>query len=194
MDRNELPLDKCHPGVPSGVPKMISEPIARSAQTLHLSCMEINTISKWTKTSFHFTHVTGEVHWVQPKNFHARGTFGANRAPILHRDSHRLRADQSELPLDPRHLGLPLGAPKMISEPIACLAQMGYLSCVEISTISKETKRASICHTSPRSSIGSAQKDFRAYSTFSATVHLSCMLINTISKQTKVIFHLTHIT
>jgi hypothetical protein len=50
------------------------------------------------------------------------------------------RADQTELPLDPRHLGLPLGAPKMISEPIACLTQMGYLSCVEISTISKETK------------------------------------------------------
>jgi hypothetical protein len=177
MDRNELPLDKCHLGVPSDVPKMISEPIARSAQILHLSCMEINTISKWTKTSFHFTNVTGEVHCVQPKNFHARGTFGANCAPILHQDSHRLRADQSELPLDPHHLGVPLGAPKMIYEPIACLAQMGSLSCVEISTISKETKRASIYPTSPRSSIGSAQKDFRAYSTFSATVHyLACWL------------------
>jgi hypothetical protein len=144
MDRNKLPLDKCHLGVPSGVPKMISESVAHSAQTLHLSCMEINTISKWTKMSFHFTHVTGEVHWVQPKKFHAHGTFDANRAPILHRHSHRLRADQSELPLDPRHLGVPLVAPKMISEPIACLAQMGYLSCIEISTISKETKTSFI--------------------------------------------------
>jgi hypothetical protein len=30
---------------------MISEPIARLAQTMHLSCIEINTISKQTKMS-----------------------------------------------------------------------------------------------------------------------------------------------
>jgi hypothetical protein len=27
-------------------------------ETLHLYCAEINTVSKWTETSFHLTHVT----------------------------------------------------------------------------------------------------------------------------------------
>jgi hypothetical protein len=34
MDPNELPLDRRHLGVPWGASKMISEPIARSAQTM----------------------------------------------------------------------------------------------------------------------------------------------------------------
>jgi hypothetical protein len=38
------------------VPKMIMMPKVYSAQTIHLSCVEINTISKWTETSFHLTH------------------------------------------------------------------------------------------------------------------------------------------
>jgi hypothetical protein len=44
MDQNELPLDPCHLGVPSGVPKMISMAVANSAQTVHLSRAETNTI------------------------------------------------------------------------------------------------------------------------------------------------------
>jgi hypothetical protein len=36
---------------------------------LHLSCTDTNTISKWTKTRFHMTHVTLEFHWVRPKWF-----------------------------------------------------------------------------------------------------------------------------
>jgi hypothetical protein len=57
MDQNELPLDQCHLGVPSGVPKMIFEPIARLAQTVHLFGAEINTFSKQTKASFHLTYI-----------------------------------------------------------------------------------------------------------------------------------------
>jgi hypothetical protein len=53
-DRNELLLDPCHLGVQSSASKIISEPMVRSAQTMHLSCIEINTISKWTRASFHF--------------------------------------------------------------------------------------------------------------------------------------------
>jgi hypothetical protein len=61
MDQNELSLDPSHLGVPSGVSKMISEPIARSAQTVHQPCLEINTISKRTKMSFHLTrHLGGQ--------------------------------------------------------------------------------------------------------------------------------------
>jgi hypothetical protein len=101
-----------------------------SAPTTHLSSAEINTISNWTKTSFHMT--TSPRSWVCPKwflrpwhirrkpctnlasrltlspngpkrastwqmsprsttgcaqnDFHTRGLFSANHAPILHRD------------------------------------------------------------------------------------------------------------
>jgi hypothetical protein len=69
MDRNELPPDPRHLGVPLGVHKMISMPVVHSAQIVHLSCVEINTISKQTKTSFHLTHVTSEYHRMRPKWF-----------------------------------------------------------------------------------------------------------------------------
>ena len=41
-------------------------------------------ISKQTESSFHLSLVTKEYHRVRPKHFLAYGTFGANRAPILH--------------------------------------------------------------------------------------------------------------
>jgi len=53
-----LPVDQRKLGVPFGVPKMISMPEVHSAQTVHLSCAETKTISKWTKTSFHLTYIT----------------------------------------------------------------------------------------------------------------------------------------
>jgi len=57
-DQNELPLEPRHLGVPSGASKMISEPMVRLAQTVRVSCTNTNTISKWTETRFHMTHVT----------------------------------------------------------------------------------------------------------------------------------------
>jgi hypothetical protein len=47
-----------HQEFPPGMPKTIPEPIARSVQIMHQSCVEINTISKWTNMSFHLTHIT----------------------------------------------------------------------------------------------------------------------------------------
>ena len=41
---------------------------------------------------------------------------------------------------DPRHLGVPLGVSKTISEPIVCSTQTVHRSCVKISTISKQPK------------------------------------------------------
>jgi hypothetical protein len=57
MDRNELLLDLHHLGVQSGMAKMISKPMVCLAQTVYLSCVEINAISKWTEMSFHLAHV-----------------------------------------------------------------------------------------------------------------------------------------
>jgi hypothetical protein len=68
------------------VPKEILEPIEHLAQTMHLSCLEINNISKQTKMIFHFICATLEYHLVCPKDFGAYGTFGTNSAPILPQD------------------------------------------------------------------------------------------------------------
>jgi hypothetical protein len=38
-------------GVPLGAPKMISKPMVRSTQTVHLYCVKISTTSEWTELS-----------------------------------------------------------------------------------------------------------------------------------------------
>ena len=58
LDEKEIPHDPRHIGVPSGASKTISEPMVRSAQTVHLSCVKISTISKQTESIFHLNLVT----------------------------------------------------------------------------------------------------------------------------------------
>jgi hypothetical protein len=65
MDQYEHPHDPRHVGVPLGGSKMISEPMVRSVQTMHLSCANINTNPTQTETSFHVTHGTKEFHRVR---------------------------------------------------------------------------------------------------------------------------------
>jgi hypothetical protein len=67
MDRNNLALEPHHLGVPLGVSEMVSKPMARLAQTVHLSCTDSNTVSKWIKMRFHRTHVTEEIQRMRPK-------------------------------------------------------------------------------------------------------------------------------
>jgi hypothetical protein len=68
-DRNELPFEPHHLGVPSGAAKMFSEAMVQLPQTVHLSCTETNTVSKRTETCFHLSLVTQEYHLVHPKQF-----------------------------------------------------------------------------------------------------------------------------
>ena len=58
MERNELSLEPRHFGVRTGASKMISEPMVRLAQIVHLSCTDANTVFKWEEVRFHMTHVT----------------------------------------------------------------------------------------------------------------------------------------
>ena len=44
--RNKDPIDPRHVRVPSDASKMISEPIMHLVQTVHLSFIKVNTISK----------------------------------------------------------------------------------------------------------------------------------------------------
>jgi hypothetical protein len=55
--------------VPSGVSKTISEPMVHSAQTVHLSCTDTNTVSKRAEMRFHVTRVAYVFHRVRPKRF-----------------------------------------------------------------------------------------------------------------------------
>jgi hypothetical protein len=114
--------------------------MVHSAQTVHLTCVKTSTFSKqteWASTGASSTRST--IGCVQ-NDLWAYVTFGANCAPILHRHQHYLQTDRSEIPQDPRHLEVPSGASKMISEPVVRSAQTVHLSCVKISTISKWTK------------------------------------------------------
>jgi hypothetical protein len=48
--------------------------------------------------------------------------------------------DWNELPFEPRHLGVPSSASKMISEATVHLVQTMHLSCTETNTVSKQTE------------------------------------------------------
>jgi hypothetical protein len=98
-------------------------------------------------------------------NFRGYGMFGPNRAPILHQDWHYLWTDWIELPLEPRLLGIPSGASKMISEPKICLSQTMHLSCTDTNTVSErtETRFHMPCHLVVPSVV---QNDFWASSMF----------------------------
>ena len=86
------------------------------------------------------THVTWSSIGCVQNDFEAYGTFGANRALILREDEHYLQIDRIELPLEFRHLEVPLGASKLISEPMVRLVQTVHLSCTRTNTVSKRTK------------------------------------------------------
>jgi hypothetical protein len=78
MDWIKLSLEACLLGVPSGASKMISEPMVCLAQTMHLSCTDANSTSKWTETRLYMTYITKEFHRCVQNDFRAHGTFGAN--------------------------------------------------------------------------------------------------------------------
>jgi hypothetical protein len=96
----------------------ISKLVVRSAQTVHLSCAKISNISKWTELSFHLSLSPNSTIGFTQNNFWAYGMFGANLAPILRQHYHYLQTDWIEVPLEPRHLGVPPGASKTISKPM----------------------------------------------------------------------------
>jgi len=68
-DRNEIPHEPLHQGVPSRVSKIVSLPMVHLAQTVYISCTENNTIPKEAEVRFYMTHVIWEFYWVLPNIF-----------------------------------------------------------------------------------------------------------------------------
>jgi hypothetical protein len=106
-----------------------------SVQTVLQPCTDTNTISKWTKTRFHTTHISYEFHRVRPKLFMTYGTFNANRAPIFCSTVSKRPKQISTRPSSPRSTA---GASKTIYEPMGRLTQTEHLSCTDANTISKQ--------------------------------------------------------
>jgi hypothetical protein len=136
------------------VSKMISMPMVCSVQTVHLSCNDTNTVSKWTKMRFHTAHVTYEYHRVLLNLFMSLWyvqskpcTYLASRLALFPNGPNRT-------PPDPHHQGVPSGASKTIYEPMVRSVQTMHQSGVKISTISKRTKQSSTRPSSPRCTIG----------------------------------------
>ena len=71
-------------------------------------------------------------------SFLAYSALGTNRVPILHRNKHYLQRDRSEILYDTRHLGVLLGASNYNSKHMVRSMQFVHLSCIKISTISKQ--------------------------------------------------------
>jgi hypothetical protein len=134
-DRTELPLEPRHQGVGSISSKTISMPMVCSVQTVLQPCTGTNTISKWTKTRFHTTHLTYEFHRVRPKLFMTYGTFNANCAPIFCSTISKQTEQISTRPSSPWSTSC---ASKMIYEPIVRLTHTEHLSCTDANTVSKQ--------------------------------------------------------
>jgi hypothetical protein len=181
MDPNELPLDPHHEEVPQGVPKMISKPMVRSAQTVHLSCSEINTISKWTDMSVHLTHITKEYHQVGPKQF----------LSLLHVWRNSCNYLAPRLTLSPNGLKRAFIWPTSHRSTIGeCPIDLWYVQrkphtylALRLTLSPNGPKRVSSWPTSLRSSIGSMSKTTSDPIACTAqTVHLSFIDINSTSK------------
>jgi hypothetical protein len=117
---------------------MISMPMVCSVQTMHLTCTNINTVSKWTKTKFHTTHETYEFRWVRPQLFMSLWYLQCKPCTYLVSRLALSPNGPNRAPPDPRHLGVPSGASQMIYEPMVRLMQIEHLSWTDANTVSKQ--------------------------------------------------------
>ena len=112
----------------------------RLAQIMHPSCVEVNTISKRTETSFplhpyHLGVPSGPSKLIFEPMVRLAQTVHLSCVEV----NTISKWMETSFPLHPCHLGVQ-GASKLISGPMVHLAQIVHLSCVEPNTFSKLTK------------------------------------------------------
>jgi hypothetical protein len=143
--------------------------VVHSAQTMHLSCVEINAISKRTEASFHLSHITNECHRVCPKWF-------PYLWDVLHKPCNYLASRLTLSPNGPKQAStwhtLPRSTIGCGQSDFSCQwyihRKTVHLSCTRFKLSPNELKWAFTWPTSPRSTIGCIQNDFQAYGTFGA--------------------------
>jgi hypothetical protein len=116
----------------------ISMPMVCSVQTVHPSCTDTNTLSKRTKTRFHMTHVTYKFHRVRPKLFMSLWYVQCKPCTYLVSRLAQSPNGPNRAPPDPRHLGVPSGASKTVYEIMVRLAQTEHLSCTDANNVPKQ--------------------------------------------------------
>jgi hypothetical protein len=97
--------------------------------------------------------------------------FGANRAPVFNQDFHYLEMNQNELSFEPRHLGVPSGPFKMISEAMVCLVQTMRAPILTLSRTDQNEILHDPCHLGVPSSASKIISELTVHSV--QTVHLS---------------------
>jgi hypothetical protein len=120
------------------VSKTISMPMVCSVQTMLLSCIDTNTISKQTKTRFHMSHISYEFCRVWAKLFMSLWYVQCKPCTYLVSRLALSPNRPNRAPLDPHHLGVPLGASKTIYDPMVRLMQTKHLSCTDAKTVTKQ--------------------------------------------------------
>ena len=101
--------------------------------------------------------------------------------------------ERSEIPHDPRHLGVPSGASKTIFEPMVRLTQTVHLSYIKISTIPKQAELSlETRHLGLPS--GASKTISKPMARLAQTIHVSCTDTNTVSKRKEARFQMTHVT
>jgi hypothetical protein len=143
--------------------------VVHLARTMHLSCVEINAISKRTEASFHLSHITNECHRVCPKWF-------PYLWDVLSKPCNYLASRLTLSPNGPRQASTWHTLPRstigcaqsdfhasgtFIAKPCTYLA-------LDSNYLQNKLKWAFAWPTSPRSTIGCIQNDFQAYGTFGA--------------------------
>jgi hypothetical protein len=156
---------------------MISMPTVCSVQTVHLSCTDTNTVSKWTKTRFHTTHVTYKFYRVRLKLFTSLWYVQCKPCTYLATGLALSPYGQNRARPDPHHLGVPSGASKMIYEPMVCF----------------KTDQNEIPHVPHHLGVstGASNTIFEPTLRSTQTVHQSCIKSCTISKRTEPSFNLS---
>jgi hypothetical protein len=101
--------------------------------------------------------------------------------------------ERSEIPNDPSHLVVPSGASKRISKPMVRSTQTVHLTCVKISSISKQTELSLEPHHLGVPS-GVSPMISEQMVCLVPTMHLSCNNSNIVSKDKEVRFHKTNVT
>jgi hypothetical protein len=92
---------------------MISMPVVHSSQTVHLSSVKINTISKWTKNEFPLDPRHVGVPLVVPKMIFKPMVYLTQTVHLSCIEINTIsKHTENDLPLDLRHLGVPSGVPK----------------------------------------------------------------------------------
>jgi hypothetical protein len=155
-------------GLPLGVFKMISEPMVRLAQTAHLSCVKISTISKRTLTSFHLCLITYEFRRVRPKQFlsrwYVRRKLCTYIAPTITLSPNGPKRDS----IWPTRLGLPSGVSRWFMSLCYVWHKPRTYLASRLTLSPNGLKQASTWASSPRSIIGCVQNYFWAHGMFGA--------------------------